>query len=302
MAASSLFALLDDIASVMDDVAVLSKVAAKKTSGVLGDDLALNAHQVSGVASNRELPVVYQVAKGSFKNKVIIIPSALLISAYMPWAITPLLIGGGVYLCFEGVEKIAHSIFPHTDDGAKQHQQLLVENNLSEEELLLLEKDKIKGAIRTDFILSAEIIVIALGVVTHFPILTRSLVLSLIGLLMTVGVYGLVAFLVKIDDFGLYLIRKNKAVSFGHFLLKAAPYLMKSLSVAGTVAMFLVGGGILVHGITFFHEFFHHQFPSLTLGVEVLSNLYNGLVGFMAGVLTLIFVKIFMRIKKFISA
>ena len=250
MAAGSLLALLDDIASVLDDVAVLSKLAARKTAGVLGDDLALNAQQVSGVRANRELPVVWAVAKGSFVNKAILVPLALLISAFAPWAVTPLLMIGGAFLCFEGFEKLAHR-FLHQEPQAVRHEERLQALADTDTDLVALERGKIKGAIRTDFILSAEIIVIALGTVAQEPLLTRIGVLVAIALLMTVGVYGLVAAIVKLDDVGSWLARRqaSAARAFGNFLLRAAPWLMKFLSVAGTAAMFLVGGGILLHGI-----------------------------------------------------
>lgn len=255
MAGSSLLALLDDIATVLDDVAILSKVAAKKTAGVLGDDLALNAEQVSGIRAEREIPVVLAVAKGSLKNKLILVPSALLISAVLPWLIVPLLMLGGCYLCFEGFEKIWHHFF-HSHE-AKLHQEEIMEALTQPDvDLVEFEKEKIKGAIRTDFILSAEIIVIALGTVKDASFSVQAMVVSGIALLMTIGVYGLVAAIVKIDDVGLYLSKATSAGFFsgvkrtlGKILLGLAPRLMKALSVIGTLAMFLVGGGILVHGL-----------------------------------------------------
>ncbi len=298
MAGSSFFALLDDIATVMDDVAILSKVAAKKTSGVLGDDLALNAQQVAGITSSRELPVVYQVAKGSLINKAIIVPSILLVSAVTPWMIMPLLMMGGIYLGYEGVEKIFHSFTKSPEEEKKHHIEHLSHLTLSDDELVALEKSKIKGAIRTDFILSAEIMVISLGVVADFTFITRTLVLIAIALLMTVGVYGLVAMIVKIDDLGLYLIRKNKAVSLGKVLLVSAPYLMKFLSIAGTIAMFLVGGGIIVHGYPALHHFFETTFINMTLGKEILSLAYEGVVGVVAGLLALVIVLAVKKIKR----
>ena len=244
--ASSLLALLDDIATLLDDVSVMSKVAAKKTAGVLGDDLALNAQQVTGVRAERELPVVWAVAKGSFKNKFILVPGALLISAFIPWLITPLLMLGGAFLCYEGFEKLAHRFFH--DDGEKHAQKLqaLAENR----DMVAFEKDKISGAIRTDFILSAEIIAITLGTVAAATFTTQVLVLSTIALAVTVGVYGLVAGIVKIDDAGLALTERDSVAQqkLGHGLLWLAPWLMKTLSVVGTAAMFMVGGGILTHG------------------------------------------------------
>lgn len=250
MPAGSLLALIDDIASVLDDVALLTKVAAKKTAGVLGDDLALNAQQVAGVNADRELPVVWAVAKGSLRNKAILVPSALALSALAPWAVKPLLMLGGAYLCFEGVEKLVHKFFPGPHEPT--------EDSPNEAALapLQLEQEKVKGAIRTDFILSAEIIVIALGTVAQAGFGTRVAVLTGVALLMTVGVYGLVAGIVKLDDLGLHLHQRigggrltQAGRHLGSGLLWAAPVLMRFLSVAGTVAMFLVGGGILVHGL-----------------------------------------------------
>ncbi|MES2940696.1 MAG: DUF808 domain-containing protein [Pseudomonadota bacterium] len=249
--ASSLFALLDDIATLLDDVALLTKVAAKKTAGVLGDDLALNAQQVSGVQADRELPVVWAVAKGSFLNKAILVPLALAISALAPWAVTPLLMVGGAYLCFEGFEKLAHRLLHSREQDRAHHEALAHAVENEKVDLVAFEKEKIRGAIRTDFILSAEIIVIALGTVAGSDFLTRVMVLAGIGIVMTVGVYGLVAGIVKLDDLGLYWSRRGSPAlrALGHGLLRAAPWLMKGLSVAGTVAMFLVGGSILTHGI-----------------------------------------------------
>jgi uncharacterized protein len=251
MAASSLLLLIDDIASILDDVAAMSKIAAKKTAGVLGDDLALNAEKVSGVAADRELSVVWAVAKGSMVNKLILIPLALLISAFIPWAITPLLIVGGLFLCFEGFEKIAHTF------GSKAHANAPVKPETELPQLATavnaksLEKDKIKGAIRTDFVLSAEIIVITLGTVAAAPLSKQIVVLSVIGVLMTVGVYGLVAGIVKIDDLGLRWQKQSAKTMqmLGRLLLSFAPKLMKTLSIVGTLAMFTVGGGILAHGV-----------------------------------------------------
>lgn len=259
--ASSLFALLDDIATVLDDVAILTKVAAKKTAGVLGDDLALNAQQVTGVASNRELPVVWAVCKGSILNKLILVPAALLISLFLPWLVTPLLMIGGAFLCYEGCEKLAHKWLHSAAEDAAHEKKLmdaLLDPNI---DMVALEKDKIKGAIRTDFILSAEIIAITLGTVQSVPWTTQLSVLSSIALLMTVGVYGLVAGIVKIDDAGIYLKARTGSgawvslqQSLGALLLRIAPVLMKLLSVLGTAAMFLVGGGILVHGWPWLHH------------------------------------------------
>ena len=255
MAASSLLALIDDIATILDDVAVMSKVAAKKTAGVLGDDLALNAQQVTGVSADRELPVVWAVAKGSAINKLILVPTALAISAFAPWAVTPLLMVGGAFLCFEGVEKLAHRYLHDPAEDAAHKQALARALTDPAIDLLALEKGKIKGAVRTDFILSAEIIAISLGAAAGAPIGTQAAVLSVIAVAMTIGVYGLVAGIVKLDDFGLWLSGKTgTAKSLGHGILRAAPWLMKGLSVAGTAAMFLVGGGILVHGVPALHH------------------------------------------------
>lgn len=248
--------LIDDIATILDDVAVLSKVAAKKTAGVLGDDLAVNAEQVSGVKADRELPVVWAVAKGSFRNKLILVPTALLISFIAPWLITPLLMAGGLFLCYEGFEKVIHPFLHSRADDEAHHQELV--DNLANPAIdpLAFEQDKIKGAIRTDFILSAEIIVITLGTVAAADITTRILVVSTIAVVMTGGVYGLVAGIIKLDDAGLFLSERRgeglwKSVQrwFGGALLGFAPILMKTLSIVGTAAMFMVGGGILVHGL-----------------------------------------------------
>lgn len=254
--AGSLLALLDDIATILDDVAVMSKVAAKKTAGVLGDDLALNAQQVSGVNPDRELPVVWAVAVGSLKNKAILVPAALAISAFIPWAITPLLMVGGAYLCYEGFEKLAHKFLHSKDEDDAHHGELTRAMADPAVDLVSLEKDKIKGAIRTDFILSAEIIVIALGTVEQAPFSQQVAVLTAIALIMTVGVYGLVAGIVKIDDLGLYLVKRASSAlqAIGKLLLAGAPLLMKTLSVVGTAAMFMVGGSILMHGVPALHH------------------------------------------------
>jgi hypothetical protein len=261
MAGSSLLTLIDDIASVLDDVAILTKVAAKKTAGVLGDDLALNAQQVSGVKAERELPVVWAVARGSALNKAILVPAALAISAFAPWAVIPLLMLGGLFLCFEGVEKVVHTLLHSAADDRAQHAELVAALADPAVDLVKLERAKIKGAIRTDFILSAEIIVITLGTVTAAPFATRVLVLVGIALVMTVGVYGLVAGIVKLDDAGVYLSRRPGSGrmarmwrALGAGVVGSAPYLMRGLSVLGTAAMFLVGGGILVHGIPVLHH------------------------------------------------
>ena len=256
MAAGSLLALLDDIATVLDDVALLTKAAAKKTAGVLGDDLALNAQQVTGVAAERELPVVWAVAKGSFVNKLILVPSALLISAFAPALIVPLLMIGGAYLCYEGFEKIAHRLLHSKEEDAAQHDERVRALADPATDLVAFERDRIKGAVRTDFILSAEIVVISLGTVADASFVTRVGVLTGIAILMTVGVYGLVAGIVKLDDAGIYLCRRpgGFARATGAAILRVAPWLLRGLSVAGTAAMFLVGGGILVHGIPLLHH------------------------------------------------
>jgi predicted DNA repair protein MutK len=256
MAASSLLALIDDIASVLDDVALLTKVATRKTAGVLGDDLALNAEQVTGVRADRELPVVWAVAKGSAVNKLILVPAALAISAVAPWAVVPLLMAGGLFLCYEGFEKVAHRLSHTRDEDAAHRAELAAALADPAVDLRTLERRKIKGAIRTDFVLSAEIIVITLGIVATAPFVTRIAVMAGIAALMTVGVYGLVAGIVKLDDAGLALSRRAGGGALARFqravgkgILRLAPYVMKGLSIAGTVAMFLVGGGILAHGI-----------------------------------------------------
>ncbi|MBV1789439.1 DUF808 domain-containing protein [Marinobacterium sp. D7] len=289
MAGTSLLALIDDIATLLDDIALMSKMAAKKTAGVLGDDLALNAEQVSGVKADRELPVVWAVFKGSVLNKLILVPAALLISAIAPWLITPLLMIGGAYLCFEGFEKVLHSIKP----DKQAHKRELEAVADPKVDLLAFEKTKIKGAIRTDFILSAEIVVIALGTVQSAAFGVQVAVVSSIALLMTVGVYALVAGIVKLDDAGLYLSANGKAgigAAFGRGLLRLAPWLMKTLSVVGTAAMFLVGGGILLHGIPGSHDWLHHLAESAgslpAVGVIIhgtVPTLINALAGIVAG-------------------
>ena len=284
--ASSLLLLLDDIATILDDVSVLAKVAAKKSAGVLGDDLALNANQMVGLKANRELPVVWAVARGSFVNKAILVPAALAISAFAPWAVTPLLMLGGAFLCYEGFEKVAHK-FLHSPAEDEAHREKLRRALVDPKvDLRAVEMDKIKGAVRTDFILSAEIIAITLGTVAESDFMVQLGVLTAIALLVTVAVYGLVAGIVKLDDLGLYLSQKSAAASraIGSGILRLAPWLMKALSIAGTAAMFLVGGGILVHG-----------FPAAAHAIEALAHgmatglgnlvcsLLNGLVGVVAG-------------------
>ncbi|MDF2463677.1 MAG: hypothetical protein K0Q43_1912 [Ramlibacter sp.] len=288
--ASSLLALLDDIATILDDVSILAKVAAKKTAGVLGDDLALNAQQVSGVTADRELPVVWAVAKGSFINKAILVPAALAISSFIPWAVTPLLMIGGAFLCFEGAEKLAHKLL-HSKAEDDAHEEELAKALLNPAvDLRVIEKDKIKGAVRTDFILSAEIIAITLGTVAGSEMSVRIGVLVGIALLMTIGVYGLVAGIVKIDDLGLHLTRRAGAASrkIGALILRAAPWLMKGLSIAGTAAMFLVGGGILVHGVPPVAHAIEHWAEGAAGSLDwLLTGLLNGLAGIVAGAIVL---------------
>ncbi len=305
MAGSSLFALIDDIATILDDVSVMTKVAAKKTAGVLGDDLALNAQQVSGVKADRELPVVWAVAKGSVRNKVILVPAALAISALLPWAIMPLLMLGGAFLCFEGFEKLAHK-FLHSAAENEAHKAAHIEALAkADTDLVALEKEKIKGAVRTDFILSAEIIVIALGTVASASFGKQVVVLCGIAAIMTVGVYGLVAGIVKLDDGGLWLSRREgqgAAATLqrksGAAILAAAPWLMKSLSVLGTAAMFMVGGGILVHGIAPLHHAVEHAAALTGALAGIASAILNGLLGVVAGAIVLGFVITASKLKK----
>jgi predicted DNA repair protein MutK len=284
-------------------------MAAKKTAGVLGDDLALNAQQVSGVRAERELPVVWAVGVGSLKNKAILVPAALAISAFAPWAITPLLMVGGLYLCFEGFEKIAHSLL-HSADDEHHKEALQAALNAPEVDLAALEKEKIKGAVRTDFILSAEIIVIALGTVASAPFIQQVTVVVGIAIVMTVGVYGLVAAIVKMDDAGLYLSQRGGAVvrALGRVLLSAAPLLMKLLGVVGTVAMFMVGGGILTHGLPFAHDMIHHATEAViavpavggALGV-VVPSLLDAVAGLIAGALALVVVNIGSKLLRLVK-
>jgi predicted DNA repair protein MutK len=301
MAGSSLLLLIDDIAAILDDVAVLTKVAAKKTAGVLGDDLALNAQQVAGVRAERELPVVWAVAKGSMWNKAILVPTALAISLVAPWAITPLLMLGGAFLCYEGVEKLAHK-FLHPVDEMDIHRRALTAALVNPEaDLLALEKEKVKGAIRTDFILSAEIIVITLGTAASAPFLQKVTVLMVVAIAMTIGVYGLVAGIVKLDDAGLHMMKRAGSASFDAFIrwfgrqtLLAAPWLMKLLSVAGTAAMFLVGGSILVHGWPALQHLFgtvglvSGGVPYIGLFLDaVIPTILDGVFGVIAGAVCL---------------
>ncbi len=288
--ATSLLVLLDDIASVLDDVATMTKVAAKKTAGVLGDDLALNAQQVSGVKAERELPVVWAVARGSLFNKVILVPAALVISALAPWLITPLLMLGGLYLCFEGFEKLAHRWLHSPQEDAAHRARLVKAVADPQVDMVEMERDKIKGAVRTDFILSAEIVAITLGTVAAAPLLQQFTVLSGIALVMTVGVYGLVAGIVKLDDAGLWLSQRDGALQqlLGRGLLAGAPWLMKTLSVVGTAAMFLVGGGILSHGIApLRHAIEAWVVDAGVLVAALLPLLADALIGVAAGALVL---------------
>lgn len=302
MAGASLLTLLDDIASVLDDVALMTKMAAKKTAGVLGDDLALNAEQVSGVRAERELPVVWAVAKGSFRNKLILVPAAIAISALIPWLITPLLMLGGAYLCFEGAEKLAHKFLPH---GTEEEQGLV---DAIPDDLMAFEQQKVKGAIRTDFILSAEIIVIALGTVQGASLALQLSVVAGIAVLMTVGVYGLVGLIVKLDDIGLHLLKKPDGGplrrALGQGLLATAPRLMHLLALVGTIAMFMVGGGILVHGWPFAHHLIEGAAGAIatlpTLGgllAAVTPTLLSALVGVAAGMVLVLAMTLVSRLK-----
>ncbi|OBQ55372.1 DUF808 domain-containing protein [Tamlana sp. s12] len=292
--ASGFFALLDDIASLMDDVVVMSKVSAKKTAGILGDDLAVNAEKATGFLASRELPVLWAIAKGSLLNKVIILPIAFLLSAFAPWGVTLALILGGVYLAFEGVEKIIHYIFPHKED---EHPEVHVEKqNLTAEERVETEKKKIKAAIVTDFILSVEIVIIALGSVVEEPLLTQILVVSVVALIATIGVYGIVALIVRMDDFGFKLISLNdnkKSVThvLGGVLVKTLPWVIKILAVVGTIALLLVSGGIFVHHIDYFHHFLE-DFPFVVR---------EFILGLLIGALAFLIFKGIVGIKKLVS-
>ncbi|MDD1005773.1 DUF808 domain-containing protein [Pseudomonas sp. TNT2022 ID642] len=303
MAGSSLLVLVDDIATVLDDVALMSKMAAKKTAGVLGDDLALNAQQVSGVRAEREIPVVWAVAKGSFVNKLILVPSALAISAFVPWLVTPLLMVGGAYLCFEGFEKLAHKFLHSKAEDEAEHAQLTEAVADPATDLVAYEKDKIKGAIRTDFILSAEIIAITLGTVATASLTQQVIVMSGIAIVMTVGVYGLVAGIVKLDDLGLWLTQKpgQMAKKIGSAILSAAPYMMKTLSVVGTAAMFLVGGGILTHGVPVVHDWIEGVGAAAGSVGFAVPMLLNGVAGIIAGAVVLAVVSVVGKIWKAIK-
>ncbi|PIE39446.1 MAG: hypothetical protein CSA53_01510 [Gammaproteobacteria bacterium] len=297
MAGTSLLVLIDDIAALLDDVSIMTKLAAKKTAGVLGDDLALNAQQVTGVTADRELPVVWAVAKGSFVNKLILVPAALLISAFVPWLITPLMMLGGLFLCFEGFEKVWHVLFDEKAQKQAEHQALVDKLNDPEQDPVEFEKAKIKGAIRTDFILSAEIIVLTLGLLQESEFAVRVAVLSCVAIGMTVFVYGLVAGIVKLDDAGLHLLgtEEDKPLSglrraLGRGLLSFAPFLMKALGFFGTLAMFLVGGGILVHSIHAVEvpiekvsEYLHTLGSAGDIAAAVWPTLATGIVGVIAG-------------------
>ena len=304
MPASSLLTLIDDIASVLDDVAAMTKIATRKTAGVLGDDLALNAQQVAGVAPDRELPVVFAVAKGSALNKAILVPAALAISTFAPWAVVPLMMAGGAYLCYEGTEKLAHKFLHSPQEDAQHHRELVEAIADPAVDLVAFERDKIKGAVRTDFILSAEIIVITLGTVADADFITRLAVLVGISAIMTVGVYGLVAGIVKLDDAGLYLSQRGGSDAWGAArralgagILRAAPWLMKSLSVAGTAAMFLVGGGIIAHGLPALHHLIEELVHGLGAFATVASMLADAVVGLLVGILVLALVSGVQRLR-----
>ena len=301
--ASSLLLLLDDIAAALDDIAVMSKMAAKKTAGVLGDDLALNAQQVTGVRAERELPIVWGVAKGSFINKLILVPLALLISVIAPWLINPLLMLGGLFLCYEGVEKVIHSLHQSSIQIDESDHANMPK---TEDDLRQFEKNKVKGAIRTDFILSAEIIVITLGTVASATLFTKVTVLSLIAIVMTIGVYGLVAIIVKIDDLGLYLSQRKVKLQqwVGRSLLAFAPKLMKALSIVGTLAMFLVGGGIISHVIPLIHHWTENTVDYIE-HIPSMGNIFGALVpmlvnlgiGLISGAIVLLLVFVLKKIR-----
>jgi predicted DNA repair protein MutK len=287
--ASGFFAILDDVAALLDDVAAMSKIATKKTAGILGDDLAVNAEKASGFVSKRELPVLWAITKGSLLNKIIILPIAFLLSAFLPWAVTVVLVLGGVYLAFEGAEKIYEFFVPH------EHAHAVAEmEEISEEEILEMEKTKVKSAIVTDFILSIEIVIIALGAVIKEPLVTQIGVVSIVALLATVGVYGIVALIVRMDEFGFRLINLNEeddsiSDKIGHFFVNALPKVIKALSVIGTIALLLVSGGIFVHNI----DFFHHLLPNVP---SILVEFGVGLaVGFVALLLFMAFKKVFFK-------
>lgn len=303
MAGASLFTLLDDIATLLDDVASMTKLATQKTAGVLSDDLALNAEQVSGVRASRELPVVWSVAKGSALNKLLLIPAALLIEHFAPWLITVLLVVGGAYLCYEGVEKLLHS-YIHRKAKKTPHQveQSLTTTSMNQADIDKMEKQKVRGAIRTDFILSAEIIVIALNVVKEHPFLTQVITLLTVAAIITIGVYGLVAAIVKMDDVGFWLVKGHQDKTsilnkMGRILINAAPYLMKGLSIIGTIAMFLVGGGLIQHNIGLLHQMelrVEHWVTQTPAGGELFTaitpSVFSLVLGFIIGAIVLIFI------------
>ena len=307
MAGASLLALIDDIATILDDIALMSKLAVKKTAGVLGDDLALNAQQITGVRSDRELPIVWRVAKGSLINKAILIPLALLISAFWEKGVLILLMFGGLYLCFEGVEKVAHTLFHRADAKKNNSAKTNTAVECSEKadvdirQLKALETEKIKGAIRTDFILSAEIVVISLGTMVGKTLFDQFIALVVIGIVLTIGVYGLVAAILRLDDLGLHLIQKPESFykRTGNYILQVAPYLMKTLSIVGTAAMFLVGGGIIAHGVPVIHHWIDARTEQINvipafdkLFDSLLSMGLNGLVGIIAGIAALMLVTV----------
>lgn len=302
MAGASLLTLIDDIATLLDDVSVMTKVAAKKTAGVLGDDLALNAQQVTGINADRELPVVWAVAKGSIINKAILVPLALLLAAWQPWLVTVLLMTGGAYLCFEGFEKIAHKWLHKPEEDAQHHAELLDAIEDETIDMVQFEKDKIKGAVRTDFVLSAEIIVITLGTVASKPLMEQLAVLVGISLIMTIGVYGFVAGIVKLDDIGLWLAQKKSAAAqqLGGFFLWLMPVLMKVLAFVGTLAMFLVGGAIVAHnlpasfGLHHLYEVVAHSLPTWLSGIS--STVMDGLSGLVVGALVLVCVTVISKL------
>lgn len=287
--ASGFFALLDDIAAVMDDVLVMSKITTKKTAGILGDDLAVNAEKATGFVSSRELPVLWAITKGSFLNKLIILPVAFLLSAFLPWAVTVILILGGIYLAYEGAEKIIYYFIPHK----KQKGVSISEAVLTEEAVLLLEREKIKSAILTDFILSIEIVIIALGTVMGYPILFQIMVVSIVAIIATIGVYGIVALIIRMDDFGYKLIKtsndgKGLLPSLGNVLVKALPVVIKSLSIIGTIALILVAGGIFTHNI----DLFHHMMEIIP------SMLKDAIVGLVVGLLAVVIVNLFISLYR----
>tara|TARA_R110002073_G_C9382329_1_gene573096 strand:- start:130 stop:1086 length:957 start_codon:yes stop_codon:yes gene_type:complete len=311
MAGSSLLTLIDDIATILDDVAVMTKVAAKKTAGVLGDDLALNAEKVAGVQANRELPVIWAVSKGSFKNKLVLVPAALTISILIPWLITPLLMLGGAYLCFEGFEKLAHKFLHSKAEDDAHHKESVEALSNPDIDMVAYEQSKIQGAIRTDFVLSAEIIVITLGTIKDSPFPTQAAVVTTIAIIMTIGVYGLVAGIIKLDDGGLLLLKSTAQNMWGQFkrwlgkaILYFAPYLMKTLSVVGTAAMFLVGGGILLHGIPESHIHVRHveeaakSIPMVgTIFIATIPLLINAVTGVLTGAIVLATVNLVRQFK-----